>query len=164
MCIRIFFLFNLNLIVSAFRGWIAIIETGTGALLTVGRAAVTAARGLAELANFLGAKFDVESLERLEMALGEEAEAAFERAREAAGAFNLTNPIKQTKALKSELEKLGSTVDTLAGLEDLPIDISKGAKAKKIPGARTVDFQKAQQDALEAQEKLKLVAQQTNQA
>ncbi len=156
------FLASINIVVTAWRGWIGLMELSIGALLKVGQGLVEAGIAVKKFGALLtGSVADVSDLERLSVSLGDEATLAFERAREAAQGFTLSKSIKQTKELTNDLGKLGSTVDTLAGLEDLPIDIGK---EKKIPGAKTVDFQKAQQDAIEAQEKLAQIAQQTNQA
>ena len=159
------FLASLNIVITAWRGWISLMELSVGALLKVGQGLVEAAIIAKKFAATIsGTTADVSHLEDVSRGLGAEAALAFERAREAAEGFKLSKNIGETKELKTELEKLKPAILDLS-LDDNDFDFStpkKAKKAAKIPGAKTVDFQKAQQDAIAAGEKLKEIAAQTN--
>lgn len=71
----------------------------------------------------------------------------------------LNSVLESTKELQ-KLETIRAAVDVVVD-EDFVIPV-KAKKPPKIPGARTVDFQKAIQDSLAAQEKLEEIAQKTN--
>lgn len=88
---------------------------------------------------------------------------------EAAGqAVSLKLLEDRSEALKSVLkaQKEIASFETLTSAADIGgedfVFPTKAKKAKKIPGSRTVDFQKAKQDAIAASEKLAEIAKKTN--